>query len=395
MSEPCPAPPPGRTSRTHRTRQHRGAEALILTGATLLLGVLTLLGEWPHTSTPWLVVDVATLAASAGLMRLLSRHRVLGAGLQAVLAAVSPTGTPGSTMATIQVAWRERFTPAAALTAAGVGAHLLRWLWRPFPGLTFSWWVVVAFAVYAALLGWGAQARARERLIGSLAERTRRAEADQAQRVAEARAAERHQIAREMHDVLAHRLSLLATYAGAMAYRPDAPLAQRTQAAGVIRTGAHEALEELREVIAVLRDDPAEADAAAGTRPQPTLADLPALVAECTRAGMRITVTDQTTEAPPSSIARAAYRIVQECLTNARKHAPGAPVTITLAGSAEAGWLTVTAGNPLTADGGAHLPSSGTGLVGLAERARLVGGHLEHAAGPDGFQLEARLPWTP
>src|SRR5699024_6226546 len=133
MSDPCPAPPPGRTPRTHRTRQHRGAEALILTGATLLLGVLTLLGEWPHTSTPWLVVDVATLAASAGLMPLVSRHRVLGAGLQAVLAAVSPTGTPGSTMATIQVAWRERFTPAAALAAAGVGAHLLRWLWRPFP----------------------------------------------------------------------------------------------------------------------------------------------------------------------------------------------------------------------------------------------------------------------
>src|SRR5699024_2697573 len=134
----------------------------------------------------------------------------------------------------------------------------------------------------------GAQARARERLIGSLAERARRAEADQAQRIAEARTAERTQIAREMHDVLAHRLSLLATYAGAMAYRPDAPVAQRTQAADVIRTGAHEALEELRQVIAVLRDDAAEADAAAGTRPQPTLADLPALVAECTRAGMNI-----------------------------------------------------------------------------------------------------------
>ena len=388
MSEP--RLPPAR-----RPRHQPGAGALILTGATLLLGVLTLVGEWPHTSTSWLVVDVATLAASAGLMPLVSRHRVLGAGLQAVLAAVSPTGTPGSTIATIQVAWRERFTPAAVLAAAGVGAHLLRWLWRPFPGLSFSWWVVVAFAVYAALLGWGAQARARERLIGSLAERARRAEADQEQRVAEARIAERTQIAREMHDVLAHRLSLLATYAGAMAYRPDAPVAQRTQAADVIRTGAHEALEELRQVIAVLRDDHDPADEGDGTRPQPTLADLPALVAECTAAGMEITVTDRTTGAPPSTIGRAAYRIVQEALTNARKHAPGAPVTLTLAGGTEAGWLTVTAKNPCAADGGAHLPSSGTGLVGLAERARLVGGHLEHAAGPDGFQLEARLPWTP
>src|SRR5699024_3461212 len=149
---------------------------------------------------------VATLAASAGLMPLFSRHRVLGAGLLAVLAAVSPTGPPGSTLAPIQVAWRERVTPVAALAAVGGGAHLLRRSWRAFSGLAFSWWVVVAFAVYAALLGWGAQARARQRLIGSLAERARLVEADQAQRVAEARAAERHEIAREMHDVLAHRL---------------------------------------------------------------------------------------------------------------------------------------------------------------------------------------------
>ncbi len=385
MSTSCPPQPPKRT-------RHPGAGALILTAATLLLGVLTLVGEWPHTPTAWLAVDVATLAVSVALMPLLSRRRVLGAGLQAVLAAVSPTGTPGSTIATIQVAWRERFTPAAALAAAGVAAHLLRWLWRPFPGLTFPWWVVVAVAVYAALLGWGAQARARERLIASLAERARRAEADQDRRIAAARAAERAQIAREMHDVLAHRLSLLATYAGAMAYRPDAPLAQRTEAAAVIRTGAHEALQELREVITVLREDPAEADEATGTRPQPTLADLPDLVAECTRAGMSITVTDETTQAPPSSIGRAAYRIVQEALTNARKHAPGAPVALTLAGGPQTGWLTVTAHNPHT-DGGAHLPSSGTGLVGLAERARLVGGHLEHRAGPEGFVVAARLPW--
>lgn len=375
------------------TRAARTTSDAILIGVTLVLGVLTLIGEWSQTPSGPLILDCAALGVSAALMPVLSRRRLLGAGLQAVLAALSPAGTPGSTIATINTAWRERFWPAAALAAAGVVAHLLRWIWRPYPGLSLGWWVILVIAVHAALFGWGAQARVRQRLIASLAERAQRAEAEQARRVAEARAQERTLIAREMHDVLAHRLSLLATYAGAMEYRPDAPAEQRAQAAGVLRTGVHEALEELRDVIAVLRDDPAETDGD-GTRPQPTLGDLPALVTECTTAGMQVTVTDQTTGAPPSTIGRAAYRIVQEALTNARKHAGGAPVTITLAGGAEQGELTVRVRNPLIADGAAPIPGSGTGLVGLAERARLVGGQLEHRAGPNGFEVEARLPWT-
>ena len=381
----APTPPPARAART--------TSAVILVGATLVLGVLTLIGEWAQTPTGPLILDCAVLGVSVALMPVLSRSRLLGAALQAILAALSPAGTPGSTIATINVAWRERFWPAAALAAAGVAAHLLRWIWRPYPGLTFGWWLILVVAVHAALFGWGAQARVRQRLITSLAERARRAEAEQARRVAEARAQERTLIAREMHDVLAHRLSLLATYAGAMEYRPDAPVEQRTQAAGVIRSGVHEALEELREVIAVLRDEPVD-QAGDGIRPQPTLGDLPALVTECSAAGMHVTVTDETSGAPPSTIGRAAYRMVQEALTNARKHAPGAPVSIEVAGSTVQGELTVRVRNPLIADGGAHLPGSGTGLVGLAERARLVGGRLEHRAGPDDFEVVARLPWT-
>ena len=375
------------------TRAARTANDAVLIGATLALGVLTLIGEWSQTPTGPLILDAAVLMVVAALMPVLNRHRLLGAGLQAALAALSPAGTPGSTIATVNTAWRERFWPAAALAATGVAAHLLRWIWRPYPGLTFGWWLILVLAVHAALFGWGAQARARQHLLASLAERARRAEAEQAQQVAEARAQERTLIAREMHDVLAHRLSLLATYAGAMEYRPDAPAEQRAQAAGVIRTSVHEALEELREVIAVLRDESTE-EGGDGTRPQPTLGDLPALVTECTSAGMAVTVTDETTGAPPSTIGRAAYRIVQEALTNARKHSAGAPVDIALTGDAEQGELTVMVRNPLIADGGAHLPGSGTGLVGLAERARLVGGHLEHRAGPQGFEVEARLPWT-
>ena len=122
----------------------------------------------------------------------------------------------------------------------------------------------------AALVGWGELSQARQALLQSLREQAHRAESEQASRVAEARAAERASIAREMHDVLAHRLSLLATYAGALEYRPDAPPEQLARAAGVVRAGVHQALDELREVIGVLRDD----DPAAVARPQPGLSDL-------------------------------------------------------------------------------------------------------------------------
>ena len=138
-----------------------------------------------------------------------------------------------------------------------------------------------------ALVGWGTLLRANRALISSLRDRAEHAEADQARRVAEARAAERARIAREMHDVLAHRLSLLATYAGALAYRPDAPPEQLSRAAEVIRSATHQALDELREVIGVLRGT-TTGDPTAGGRPLPGCADLPRLIEESRAAGMRI-----------------------------------------------------------------------------------------------------------
>ena len=142
-----------------------------------------------------------------------------------------------------------------AAGGADVAAHRSAALWRPNGSLPYAWWAVLVIAAGAALVGWGQGDRARQALLASLRERARRAEAEQASRVAEARVAERARIAREMHDVLAHRLSLLATYAGALEYRPDAPPEQLARAAGVVRAGVHQALDELREVITVLRDD--------------------------------------------------------------------------------------------------------------------------------------------
>ena len=159
-----------------------------------------------------------------------------------------------------------RFPVAAAAAAGGVAAHLVQGLWRPNSGISLSWWLLLICAAYGALLGWGAWARSRRALLISLRERARRAEAEQGRRVAEARIAERHALAREMHDVLAHRLSLVATHAGALEYRPDSSPEQLSRAAGVVRTGVHQALDELREVIRLLREEDGGDD---GAGPQP------------------------------------------------------------------------------------------------------------------------------
>jgi signal transduction histidine kinase len=206
---------------------------------------------------------------------------------------------------------------------------------------------------------------------------------------AEARALERTRIAREMHDVLAHRLSLLATYAGALEYRPDSSPEKLAQAAGVIRTGVHQALDELREVINVLRDEEVYEG-----RPQPTFLDLQALVEESREAGTTIAYDGQVADATtlPPATGRTAYRVVQEGLTNARKHAAGLPVKLTVTGQPGEG-LRIELTNP-GSNGASLTPGSGTGLVGLTERVELAGGTLDHGRRPDGgFRLEASLPW--
>ncbi len=180
----------------------------------------------------------------------------------------------------------------------------------------------------------------------------------------------------------------------------------------MIRDGAHQALEELRDVIGVLRDEPGDSDGArAGPdmdpgwvsgqgveRPQPTLNDVPRLAEESRTAGTPVRLETDLPASPPvpPSTGRTAYRIAQEGLTNARKHAAGRPVQLTLSG-APGDQLIIDIRNPLPPgppqpDG---IPGSGTGLIGLGERARLAGGRIEF--GPTGtgeFRLQAWLPWA-
>ena len=345
-----------------------------------------------------LALDIAVGVASLALVPLLRRWPVPVAVALSILCALSPAATPPATMAVLIVAESRRPAVALGVAGTGVAAHLIRETWRPVSGLPYQWWAVLVVVAYAALVGWGTQMRARRALISSLRERAERAEADQARRVSEARTAERTRIAREMHDVLAHRLSLLATYAGALAYRPDAPPEQVSRAAEVVRSGVHQALDELREVIGVLRDDSLP-DLAAASRPLPGIADLPQLIGESRSAGMRIETDGAAWSAAglPEAAGRTAYRVVQEGLTNVRKHAPGQPASVTLGGGPGAG-LDVSVANPVgpaPAPAGAALPlpGTGTGLIGLSERLELAGGRLAWGNSGGAFLLQAWLPW--
>jgi len=366
----------------------------VIAGATTGIGALTaatILGQaTSHESSGLLILDIAVGVVACALVPVMLRWPVPGAVALAVLAALSPAATPAATLGTLYVAQRRPLAIAVAAGGADVVAHLIRGLWRPNGSLPYAWWAILVIAAGAALVGWGQGDRARQALLASLRERARRAEAEQASRVAEARVAERARIAREMHDVLAHRLSLLATYAGALEYRPDAPPEQLARAAGVVRAGVHQALDELREVITVLRDD----DDVDGKHPLPGLADLDALIAETRDAGTAVDVTRRVTqpEELPGGLGRTAYRMVQEGLTNARKHAPGHPVRVLLAGK-PGGRLVVELANPVgPAD--PVINGSGTGLIGLTERVRLAGGEIDHTISADGeFVLRAWLPW--
>jgi signal transduction histidine kinase len=366
----------------------------VIAGATTGIGALTaatILGQASsHESSGLLILDIAVGLVSCALVPVLLRWPVPGAVALAALAALSPAATPAATLGTLYVAQRRPLAIAVAAGGADVVAHLIRGLWRPNGSLPYAWWAVLVIAAGAALVGWGQGNRARQALLASLRERACRAEAEQASRVAEARVAERARIAREMHDVLAHRLSLLATYAGALEYRPDAPPEQLARAAGVVRAGVHQALDELREVITVLRDD----DDVDGKHPLPGLADLDGLIAETRGAGTAVDVTRRVTQPEdlPGGLGRTAYRVVQEGLTNARKHAPGRPVRVLLAGK-PGGRLVVELANPVgPAD--PVINGSGTGLIGLTERVRLAGGEIDHAISADGeFVLRAWLPW--
>ncbi|MEU9434641.1 histidine kinase [Streptomyces sp. NPDC048252] len=322
----------------------------------------------------------------------LRRRWPLGLAIAMVpLGFLATTSAGACTVALFTLAVHRPFRYVAWVGGAQVALiPLLAWA-RPDPTLAYGPSVAWSVLFTVTAIGWGMFVRSRRQLMLSLRDRARRAETEARLRAEQAQRLAREAIAREMHDVLAHRLTLLSVHAGGLEFRPDAPREEIARAAGVIRESAHEALQDLREIIGVLRA--AEPDDAG--RPQPTLAALDTLVAESREAGMKVTLDQRVTDAGavPASVGRTAYRIAQECLTNARKHAPGAEVAVTVTGGPGEG-LDVSVRNPAPVGEVPPVPGSGQGLIGLTERATLAGGRLAHGTwGDGGFEVRARLPW--
>lgn len=335
-------------------------------------------------------VDAALGALASGLLCFRRRWPVGVAVAIAVPAALARSAQLADLMSLYFVSRRR--SPRTALVVAVV--HQLAFipftlLWIRYPLWAAFLWVLT---YQIALLAIGMYVKARRQLIASLHERVAHAEATQRLLADQARHAERARIATEMHDVLAHRVSLMVLHAGALEVRPDLPADEVRQTAGLIRATARQALTELRDVIGVLRD------ADVPLAPLPTLRDIRTLVSEYQRAGLNVTLDMRVTGADqaPGTLGRDTYRIVREGLTNVSKHARGTSAAVTVSGGPGEG-LRVMVRNrlPLRQNQAGALPGAGLGLVGLTERVTLAGGTLRHGPDPDGdFVLTAALRWT-
>lgn len=342
------------------------------------------------------VIGVAALVLALILVR---RYPVPVGVATAAVTIVSTISFGAALLALGSVATRRRWVEIAIVAAADLAALSIPNPIYPVSVDSMPWWIQVPFDALglAVVVAVGVAIGQRRALVAGLQERIATAEREQAARVAATRIAERNRIAREMHDVLAHRISLVAMHAAAVGYRTDLAADERQQAMRTIEDNARLALQELRDVLGVLRDPAAVTDAP--EPPQPRLADIARLVEEGRAAGMHIDLVEAIDAAadgePPSLTAQTAHRVVREALTNARKHAPDTRVTVSVAGEPGDGLaLRITNAPPLRS-GGTGLPGAGMGLVGLTERVAKAGGRITHGRPADGgFELAVWLPWA-
>lgn len=363
----------------------------IATVALIALAQVQVLSQWWRRSHPVLAFVVFTAAC---LAQVAIYDSVIPANLAAPFAAYAAARY-------IQpVGWR--WASLAVSAASGLIASV-RWSMAPDGEIFIPSIVVAAFLLSGVnLIAWlgGELARRRAQLIDGLAEQNAALRRDRDQRARIAAADERTRIAREMHDVVAHSLSVVVVQADGAAYAAEhAGTWKREQAAQALTTigsTAREALAETRRLVGVLRET-GQAEGGDGAltpiyAPTEALSDLPALVERLHDSGRDITLTmpDDLTEVPRET-GLAAYRIVQESLTNVIKHAgpyASAAVVVTR-GPADLDVRVTDTGRGATTDDG-----DGHGLIGMRERAQSVGGEV--SAGPDevhgGWRVHALLP---
>jgi signal transduction histidine kinase len=517
---------PGPSGDQRSVTRDRLADGVAIVSALAYGAVMVQLGDAskPGAAIPWwLDVAVGLVCACALFLR---RRRPLAVCLALLpFGALSVMSTGPILVALLTAAIRCPPRLVVALAGTHILTSTLYYVMQHDPPMAI-WvdFVMRAITGFAAI-GWGLFLQAYRRLTRSLREQAAGLKAEQGLRMDQARLTERTRIAREMHDVLAHRMSMVSLQAGALEVRTDAPPEELAAAARAIRTSAHEALQELRTVIGVLRYgeashsdqarsyiprpevnaadssqpvtaqtepaqsgpalpeatrpepaqlesvnpqptvleaarhvptpsrtaevDPSQPESVTRARtqaeafrsvtarqtsrlpmqdraaeyetghnwpasglaepPQPGLADLPDLVDNARFSGMDVVFVNRAPSRSGSTVVgRTAYRLVQEALTNARKHAPGRPVEVLLE-RADDDDLRILVTNEFhgdrisnAAEGAASragavessdVPGSSTGLIGVGERVALVGGRVQFGTVDDQFRFEAWLPW--
>jgi len=285
-----------------------------------------------------------------------------------------------------------------AVCLAGSAVGIVRWINLTNHGVLG--WLVAGATLFAgpALLAWvlGDSMRYRRAYYASLEDRAARLEAERDAQAQIAAVAERARIARELHDVIAHNVSVMVVQADGASYALATDPGRAREALAAISATGRQALAEMRRMLGVLRRE--EEGGTSERAPQPGIGELGELLDQARGAGLPVSFTVEGEPQPlPGGVALAAYRIVQESLTNTRKHAgPVASASVTLRYSDAALVLAISddgRGEP----GGAAMPgSTGHGLTGMRERVAMYGGSV--AAGPrpgGGFEVVATLPLTP
>lgn len=386
-----PSPTVTTESPSSRKRwESRGRSALlVLASFAGGLGLLFLVLE-QRPGGGWRALDI-TVGALASLALLLRRRAPVAVGLTlAVLAAFCATAGIANYVALFAVARTRRIELAFAVAFADVVGALGFWLIYP-ANSELSLTVVVNTAIALAVVAWGALQQKQQDLVAVYRDRAARIERERELRAEQIQLAERARIARDMHDSVAHYMSLIALYAGGLEVA-GADGKDVGPTATTIRTTATKALDELRTVIGVLRD---------GTLavPQQTRHErtVQGLVDEARQAGQLVVAhLDDEALRAANPATEEAYRLVQEGLTNARKHAAGSLVTVRV--RRDGPDLLVTVTNPVDRSAPA-LPGSGAGLVGLAERLTALGGAVEHEiighgdGGAAEFRMHGRVPY--
>jgi signal transduction histidine kinase len=380
-----------------RLRRYGSRSDWLLTAAALVIMLPTSAagGSWQVQAgwaaavvvLSWLPLTVRTrwpLPVLAAVLTADTMHIAVAAHAHPAAATI-----PAATMLALYTV-ATRYPARVAWTAAaiaGVTQFTVALVTYPHAG---SDWLYLNWAVIATALGLLIRER-RERIAAAeqraeAAEHSRQAEADRQV------TAERIRIARELHDVLAHHIAVVNAQAGVAQYllRTD-PHAADAALAG-IAANSRAALDELRATLGLLR---ADGDTPSDPRaPAPTIEHLGRLLDSFTDAGMRLTV---TVHGEPGSLSGPAdlafYRIVQEALTNAAKHAPGSDVCLSIGWSAASVHLTVSNTGPAAAPQGLMNEGTGQGLIGMRERAAAAGGTLSAGtAGAGGYRVTATLP---